>query len=175
MKNLKFKAVFSFLALMLVYLGVSAQPMDRKSPHETVKGTIGSANVTIVYGSPRVKGRTIFGGLEAWDKAWRAGADEATTFETDKDLMVQGQKLPAGKYSLFFTPSQGEWTVTFNSQVGQWGIKRTGEANFDAAKNVVVAKVKAKKTPLTENLTYAFTPTGFALNWENVSVPVMVK
>ena len=176
MKSTKLRSLFSLLALMLVYLGVSAQPMQKASPHETVKGKIGAANVSITYGSPRVKGREIYGGLVPFDKAWRAGADEATIFETDKDLTIDGQKLPAGKYSVFYTPTKsGDWTVTFNSRVGQWGITRGGVANFDAAKNVVVAKAKVKEHAATENLTYVIMDKGFSLDWANMSAAVWAK
>lgn len=172
-KNLK--ALFMTLAIALVAFAGNAQPMSRKSPHTSVTGTVNGATITITYGSPFVKGRQIFGGLEAYDKPWRAGADEATTFETSKDLTVEGKKLPAGKYTLFYTPGKNEWTVTFNAETGQWGIKRTGEANFDPAKNVVTVKVKATKIPLKESLTYVINPKSFDLQWEYTSVPVSLK
>ena len=170
------KAIFMTLSIVLVAFAGKAQPSHPNSPHLTATGNVGGANVSITYGSPGVKGREIWGALVPYDKAWRAGADEATIFETDKDLMVQDMKLPAGKYTLFATPGKDEWTFTFNSQVGQWGITRSGVANFDAAKNVIVVKVKPKKSAtMMENLTYVITNKHFELNWDHTSVPVTLS
>ena len=82
----------------------------RPSPPATAAGKIRSSTITISYSSPSVKGRKIFGGLVPYGQVWRAGANEATIFSTDKDIEVEGKKLPAGKYSLFMTPGEKEWT-----------------------------------------------------------------
>ena len=106
---------------------------------------------------------------------WRAGANEATLIQSDKDIKVEGKSLPAGKYSLFATPGETEWTIIFNSETGQWGDKEGGAANLDPAKNVLTVKVKPVKSALTEKLAYAVTGNGFVLRWENVEVPVGIK
>lgn len=153
-----------------------ADKSTRPSPPATATGKFGSATVTINYSSPAVKGRKVWGDLVPYDKAWRAGANEATIFETDHDVEIEGKKLPAGKYSLFATPGEKEWTFTFNSQTGQWGIKRTGEANFDPANNVLTVTAKAEKSKtFNERLIYTIDKKGFALQWENLEVPVKVK
>src|ERR1051325_10914117 len=74
---------------------------SRPSPPATATGKIGNATITINYSSPAVKGRKIWGELVPYDKAWRAGANEATIFTTDKEIKVEGKTLPAGSYSLF--------------------------------------------------------------------------
>jgi hypothetical protein len=146
------------------------------SPPMVATGQINGAAVTINYSSPAVKGRKIWGELVPYQKVWRAGANQATTFETDKPLKIQGKTLNPGKYSLYATPGETEWKIIFNSEVGQWGIKRTGESTEDPAKDVVVASVKPKKSStFNERLTYTITPTGFDLKWENLSVPVIFK
>ena len=146
------------------------------SPPETATGKIGNATITIDYSSPGVKGRKIWGGLVPYDKTWRAGANKATIFETDKDIMVEGKKLPAGKYTLFITPGEKEWTYIFNSQTGQWGIKNNGDANFDPANNVITVMAKPQKSKsFNERMTYVINSKGFALEWENLEVPVKVK
>ncbi|MDP4265367.1 MAG: DUF2911 domain-containing protein, partial [Bacteroidota bacterium] len=94
---------------------------QRQSPHDTVTAKINGANLRVTFGSPAVKGRTIWGDLVPYDKAWRGGADEATIFTTDKDITINGKKLAAGKYSLFVIPGKDKWTYIFNSQTGQWG------------------------------------------------------
>ncbi|MDB5011200.1 MAG: hypothetical protein JWR67_1574 [Mucilaginibacter sp.] len=174
-KVFQFKAIASFVIALLVSSIAWAQK-PQSSPRDSVSGKIGKATVSINYGAPSVRGRKIFGGLQPYDKTWRAGANEATTLTTDQAIKVEGKTLPAGKYTLFITPSEkGDWTVTLNSQTGQWGIKNNGEANDDPTKDVVVAKVKPKTAPLTERLKYVITGKGFSMLWENVELPVSVK
>ena len=149
---------------------------NRPSPPATATGKANGATITITYSSPAVKGRAIWGSLVPYDKVWRAGANEATIFQTDKDIKVEGKSLPAGKYSLYAIPGEKEWTIIFNSQTGQWGIKMNGETTEDPAKDVLRVTVKPRKAKsLQERLTYAVNNAGFALNWENLEVPVSVK
>ena len=168
---------------LLVMLLVSSSALwaqgdraKRASPPATATGTIGEATITINYSSPAVKGRTIWGDLVPYDKAWRAGANEATTFETDKAITVEGKPLPAGKYSLFTVPGRESWQVIFNSQSGQWGINRSGEANRDPANDVLTVTVKPVATSgLNERLLYNITPKGFTLRWDKLEVPVAIQ
>ena len=163
----------SFLALtvMLASVGSYAQ-----SPAATATGKINGATITITYASPSVKGRKIWGGLVPYDKVWRAGANEATILETDKDIMVEGKQLAKGKYSLYAIPGEQEWSIILNSETGQWGIKRGGDTTRDPAKDVAVVKVKPMKaTSMNEALVYVVTDKGIALRWENLEVPVAVK
>ncbi len=148
---------------------------SRPSPPATASGTVDGATVTINYSSPSVKGRKIWGDLVPYDKAWRAGANEATIFETDKAIKVEGKALPAGKYTLFAIPGEKEWQFIFNSQTGQWGIKRSGEANRDPANDVLTVTAKPAKSAMSERLAYEVTKKGFVLKWENLEVPVMIK
>ena len=172
------KGIFLTLAAMLMTSLAWAQQdkAGRPSPPQTATGKVDGATITINYASPSVKGRKIFGDLVPFDKVWRAGANEATIFETDKAIKIDGKSLPAGKYSLYAQPGESEWTFFFNSEVGQWGIKRTGETTKDASKDVLSVKAKpVKSASLTEKLAYEVTPKGFVLRWENVEVPVMIK
>lgn len=154
----------------------TAATIAQGSPAATAAGSINGANVTITYSSPSVKGRQIWGGLVPYDKVWRAGANKATVIMTDKDLTVGGNKLPAGKYSIYAIPGQEEWTVIFNSQTDQWGITRGGETTLDPSKDVFRVKVKpVKAASMQEALKYEVRPNGIALVWENLEVPISVK
>ena len=147
-----------------------AQP--KPSPAATATGKIKDATITIAYSSPAVKDRKIWGGLEPFDKVWRAGANEATTFETDKAIKVQGKTLPAGKYSFFLIPrASGTWTAIFNSEAKQWGAF-TYKQDKDALR--VDVKTKALKEK-QERLVYTITKSGFSLAWDKILVPVAVK
>jgi hypothetical protein len=158
----------SFMTSSLVYA--------QKSPPAKAEGKVGAASISIAYSSPSVKGRKIWGELVPYGKAWRAGANEATIFQTDKDIKVEGKELKAGKYSLFIVPGEKEWEFILNSETGQWGIKKTGDANFDPAKNAITFKVKpGKSASMTEQLTYAVSAKGFSLTWENAEAKVSIK
>jgi Protein of unknown function (DUF2911) len=107
------------------------------SPEDQVKFEDGDLKITIVYNRPSKKGRVIFGELVPYDKVWRTGANEATTFETNKDLTFGDKPLKAGKYSLWTIPGEQTWTILFNSESGQWGVGFNGEANRNPAKDVL--------------------------------------
>jgi len=116
----------------------------RASPHETVSATVAGKKITIEYGRPYKKGRKIFGGLEPFGKVWRTGADEATTFTTEADLMVGSLHVPAGTYGLFTLPTEKGWTLILNKTAKQWGAFKYDE------------KMDLGRTPLT--MTHAATP-----------------
>ena len=170
MKKIKSLALLFSLFLSISMMAQNAKP--RISPPETATGKIKQAMVTIHYSSPSVKGRVIWGGLVPYDSVWRAGANEATTFETDKEVKVEGKLLPMGKYSFFLIPkANGEWIAIFNKEPKQWGAFK-----YEAAKDQLRVKVKPKLIKGTqEMLTYRITSKGFSLDWENFTVPVKVR
>lgn len=166
------------LAMMLMASVIWAQgdKANRASPPATAKGEINGATITIDYSSPSVKNRKIFGEMHPYGEVWRAGANEATVFETSKDIKVEGKTLPAGKYSIYAIPGEKEWSVIFNKQTGQWGVKRGGATSRDEAQDALVVKVKPKKLQqLQERLVYDINNKGFVIRWENVEVPVSIK
>lgn len=152
---------------------VSAQnAKPRISPPRSITGKVRDATVTISYSSPSVKGRIIWGALVPYDSVWRAGANEATTFETDKDIKVEGRLLPAGKYSFFLIPrANAEWTAIFNKEAKQWGAFK-----YDGSKDQLRIDIKpAISRDTVQALDYRITRKGFSLNWEKVSVPIFIK
>ena len=162
--------------LMTSTLWAQGDKASRPSPPATATGKIKDATITINYSSPSVKGRQIFGNLVPYGQVWRAGANEATIFETNKDVKVEGKTLPAGKYSLYAIPGEKEWTIIFNKQTGQWGVKRGGATSRDEAQDALTVKVKPKKSSsMTQRLAYDINDKGFFLRWENVEVPVSIK
>jgi hypothetical protein len=167
-KHLSF--TFAFLCSVLLVSFTACAQGNRPSPASTANGKVGDANITINYSSPSVKGRTIWGELVPYGKVWRAGANEATTFETDKAVTVEGKQLPAGKYSIFAVPGQNEWQIMFNSQTGQWGTQR------DASKDVLTVNVKpVASNSMSEQLRYDVTSNGFVLKWDRLEVPVAIR
>ncbi len=147
----------------------------RPSPAETEKvTTTDKVTIAISYSAPSVKGREIWGSLVETDKVWRTGANEATTFEVNKDVLIDGQKLPAGKYSLFtIIPKEGdEVTIILNKEANQWGAFKYQE-NTDALR----FKVKSTKVAdVQEKLKFVVDKAGkvdFA--WEKLRFSFNVK
>jgi hypothetical protein len=86
----------------------------KKSTKAYIQNKIGAAHFTIQYHSPAVRDRIIWGGLVPYDKVWVTGAHDATSIESDKDFIIDGKKIPAGKYAFFTIPGREEWTIIFN-------------------------------------------------------------
>ncbi len=163
--------------LTAVHFSANAQndKSKRPSPPKTANGSVGDLSITINYGAPSVKGRTIFGSsgsLESYGKVWRTGANEATTFSVNKDVTINGQPLAAGKYALFTIPNQKEWTVIFNKKADQWGAYDY-KADDDALRIDVPAE---KLDKLQEQMVFEVDNSGqVAFAWEYVGFDFMVK
>ena len=168
MKNVKKITLF---ITMLLITGIASAQGKKASPAATATGKISGANITIEYSSPSVKGREIWGGLVPYGKIWRAGANEATTFTTDKDLMIEGKKLPAGTYSFFIIPEKDSATIIFNKEAKQWGAYKYKEGE-DQLRVKVTPKKSAK---MNERLVYAVNKNNVTLSWENWDIPISVK
>lgn len=141
------------------------------SPAATATGKINGANISINYSSPSVKGRVVWGELVPFNKIWRAGANAATTIETDKDLVVEGQKLPAGKYSFFVIPNEKECVIIFNKV-----SKMSGTNNYNEKEDQLRVTVKPKVADSsTESLIYTINKNSIVLSWEKWNIPISVK
>lgn len=152
----------AFLTLALTAFSLVALAQEKPSPAKVAEGTAGGAKITINYSSPAVKGRVIWGDLVPLGQVWRAGANEATTFTTSKDITVQGQKLPAGTYSFFIIPGETESTFIFNKVAKQWGA-----FNYDAKQDALRVNVPSQQTSsMEERLVYEVKPDGFEVRWE---------
>jgi hypothetical protein len=204
MSALKRSSVF-FTVLCVLCLAAPAFaqiPVPRPSQKASVMQRIGPTDLTITYSRPGVKGRKIWGdplpeqAAKAKDGAtldnqnerpkdavivpyghmWRTGANEATMFEVTSDVLINGQKLAAGSYSLHTIPNKDEWTIVFNGTANQWG-----SFNYDPAKDTL--RVKAKPQAVAESQEWlAFTIDPVAedaalvnIRWEKISVPFTVK
>lgn len=126
---------------------------QRLSPHESSSGKVGEANITVTYGRPYKKGREIYGGLVPFDAVWRTGADEATTLETDRDLMLGSLHVPAGKYSVYTIPAADKWTLIVNKTWDQWGTVYEEAQDLGRAEMAV-----SESEELTEQLTIGIEP-----------------
>ena len=170
---------------------ISAPPSGGNQ-RQTIIQRIGLVTVTIDYSSPHVhspqgedRHGKIYGGLVPYGMAdlgfgsckqcpWRAGANENTTFAVSNDVMVEGQKLPAGTYGLFMIPDPAEWTIIFSKNSTSWG-----SFFYDPAEDALRVKVKSSKSDYHEVLSYEFperkqdTAT-VAMKWEDLQVPFTI-
>ena len=141
------------------------------SPHATAMAMIGDAHIHMDYSSPGVRNRIIFGGLLSYDAVWQAGAHNATWLETNKDLVIAGKTLTAGKYGFFIIPSKDEWTVIFNTNWDQHG-----KDEYDTKDDVLRFKVKPMiSETITEHLEYKVKKVNnneglIYFEWEKVSI-----
>ncbi len=166
-----FKTKISVYFLTLLVSAFSSAQEKKASPAETAKGKINGADITINYGSPSVRGRVIWGELVPFGQVWRAGANDATTFETTKDLTVSGQKLPAGKYALFIIPGKDKHTVIFNTDAKQWG-----SYDYNLKKDQLRVDVKPKqRTESAEKLEYKVNKDNVTLSWEKIDIVIPVQ
>ena len=194
----------SFILPIIVFAAsISALAQGVRAPRPSQKAsvmqTIGVTDVTITYSRPGVKGRKIWGDPPAelaagtatldnqntrpkdmvivpYGHVWRTGANEATQFEVTDEVLINGQKLPAGSYSLHTIPGKDEWTIVFNGTANQWG-----SFNYDEKKDTL--RVKAKPEWVTDNqewLMFSFDPVTnnsaqVNIRWEKLRVPFTVE
>ncbi|HKZ36346.1 MAG TPA: DUF2911 domain-containing protein [Chryseolinea sp.] len=178
----RFLIVTGIAVAVLILLGFVAKFLVKKhdksfSPEEEVAFNSQDLTIRVFYNRPYKKGREIFGALVPYDKVWRTGANEATTFQTNKDLLIEGKTLKKGKYSLWTIPNQETWKVIFNSEYGQWGIGADGEANRNPAKDVLSVDVHAvQQAREFEQFTISFEEVGadaeMVLIWDKTLVAV---
>src|SRR5215813_3439491 len=147
------------------FVSGQALRLPRPSQGASVMQTVGVTDITITYSRPPVKGRTIFADAPAtmaarakgeatldnqnerqpgepitpYGHVWRAGANEATMFQATDDVLINGQPLKAGTYSLEAIPGKDEWTIIFNNDPGQWGA-----FTYDEKKDALRVKTKAQ-------------------------------
>jgi hypothetical protein len=176
------KSRFAFAGLagaLITSFAAAQQPQQMRLPQisqgASVKQTIGLNDVTITYSRPGVKGRKIWGGLVPYEKVWRTGANAATTIQFAEDVLVEGQSLPAGTYSLHTIPGEKEWTLILNKEANQWG-----SYSYDAAKDAVRVKVTPVPGTPQEWMQFRFeeltiNSARVVLAWENLRVPFTVK
>lgn len=171
--------VLSMAGLLLATTTLFAQEKKedkskRPSPPAKVTETIASgAIISIDYSQPAVKGRTIGKDLEPKGNAvWRTGANEATIFETSKNVKINGQDLPAGKYSLFSITGDGQWTIIFNKTWNQWGAY-----DYKMAEDALRVKANAAKAAaFAEKMTFTISKSGtVTLLWGDNKVDFKVE
>ncbi len=187
--NISMILIFIFLFLLnFPSTMIAQQSKVRLSLKASVTQRLGvDTDITIEYGRPGVKGRKIWGELVPYGLApgtefsnekpfpWRAGANENTTIECTKDILIEGQKLSAGKYGIHIIPSEKDWVIIFSENNSSWG-----SFSYNQEEDALRVTVTPVTAPHQEWLLFGFedlagTSAIAYLHWERLKVPFTIK
>lgn len=142
------------------------------SPSDTVRASVGGADLTITYGRPSKRGRAIWGGLVPWDTIWRFGADRATQIETSMRIQLGGAALPPGQYTLWMLPSAGgDSRLIVSSLTNTWGTA------YDPSRDVAqVPMTRSRLSQPVERFSISIEDEHLRVRWDTLewSVPIQV-
>ena len=182
----------NFLKWLLIFLAITATGLfcysyfvedlfaERLSPEDTAVFSLNDLKLEVYYNRPSKKGRDIFGALVPYDNVWRTGANEATTFKTNKDLLVDSLLLPKGKYTLWTIPNDSLWTVMFNTKQYPWGVDETMKPMRDPEFDIIHVEVPTNSLDSeVEQFTIGFNnATGrlkMTMAWDKTIIEVPLK
>lgn len=177
-----FFGIIAVLALLFVFVigPIMKKQTKKASPEQNITYTNADLQIDLFYCSPSKKDRVIFGELVPYGEVWRTGANEASTFTTNQNILINGEELPAGAYTLWTIPDVSKWQVIFNSKMYGWGVKITDQkAARDPDFDVVNVEAKvAKSYTTTENFSMNISETEqdviMTIAWDDVVVPLTI-
>jgi hypothetical protein len=144
------------------------------SPRGSAEMTLNGKKLTVDYGRPSMRGRKIMGELVPFNQIWRTGANKATHFTTEADLMMDNVTVPKGTYTLFTIPSEKNWKLIINKQTGQWGTPYKPEYEKDEVARIDMP-VETLPNPV-EQFTISLEPSGeggiLKMQWEQTQASV---
>jgi len=178
------RLIYILAAIALILLAYTFFVEDifskRLSPKDTVKFELNDTKLEVFYNRPYKKGREVFGALVPFNEVWRTGANEATTFTTNKDLMIENVLLNKGTYTLWTVPKDSTWTVIFNTKQYPWGVdeqmRPMREPQFDFLE---IEEPVQKLDKSVEQFTIAFDNTTddlkMTLVWDKTKIEVPME
>lgn len=159
-----------FLGLISCSVAAAQLALPKLSPRQEVSQIVGDGKIVVNYGRPSIRGRKVWGGLVPYSQVWRAGADENTTFEVSRDILVNGKALGAGKYGFHIIPSETDWVVVFSKASDQWG-------SFTYDEKLDALRLSAKPSPgqFLETMQFSFSDVTVStvkvhLSWEKLNL-----
>ncbi len=167
-------ALFTLLAFAFT-TAAFAQAGNRPSPAASASCDLGAGKtIKTDYSSPRMKGRKIYGGLVPFGEVWRTGANEATTFVTSSEVVIDGKTIPAGSYTIFTVPTADKWTLIINKKTGEWGIPYKYESDELARLDMKVSRLPSP----VEDFTISYGKMGegctLQMDWETTRASVEI-
>jgi hypothetical protein len=169
---------FLIAVLAMAVIGIVAESgFAQRNPRGTAKISVGSKTVSVEYGQPSLKGRSVTDMLARLKPGdfWRLGADKSTTFSTTADLQFADVTVPNGQYSLWAErEADNSWKLVFNKQHGQWGTEH--DASQDLA-SVPLNETKASDS--AEMVTIGLTKQGsggmITIQWGDMKLTASFK
>jgi hypothetical protein len=179
-KVVKWVLIIIGALLLLGFLGYRYMLSETKkhSPEQSLEYKIQDVEFKLNYSQPSKKGRDIFGALVPFGEVWRTGANEPSTFSTNRAISFGGVKVQPGTYSLWTIPGEKEWTVILNNGKYDWGVSMKGVASRIAENDVAAVAVPAAQlNEEVEKLTIEINenPTRLDLMWDRTSVSVLIE
>ncbi|MAE84625.1 MAG: hypothetical protein CMB80_17935 [Flammeovirgaceae bacterium] len=151
---------------VVAFCCISCSGKKEKRPSPLVVDSIQVENTTIKieYSSPAVRKRKIWGELVPYGEIWRTGANRASFIELDGDLVMEGKKIPAGKYSIFTIPTDSSWTIIFNEDWDQWGA-----FNYNQELDIIRWNIYPQKSSFDERMKFTLDNNALKFDWEELS------
>jgi len=172
-------SITGLAVLLFVAFKVMQSQTKKHSPEERVTFAQGDTEISVFYNRPYKKERVIFGELIPYGEVWRTGANEATTFSSNKNLRFGDQTLPAGEYTLWTVPGPEEWTLIFNNKQYGWGVGFDGKASRDPEADALQVKVPVTRlNQPVEQFTISFEEgmeKVLVLAWDQVRVAALFE
>lgn len=146
----------------------------RKSQAAAVSQRVANTEITVTYSRPVARGRELFGGIVPYGVVWNPGADQATAVAISRDVLVNGQPLAAGKYSIWAVPGPDTWTLILSRAADVYHTPYPGEAE-DALRVDVPVGVGAYHEVLTFDFSLVEGKDAvLSLRWGTVVVPLSI-
>ncbi|MDG2174085.1 MAG: DUF2911 domain-containing protein [Flavobacteriaceae bacterium] len=172
----KYLIIFTLLAFSYSFSQIKT---PQPSPATSMNQMVGLTEIEVEYSRPSMRGREIFGNLVPYGKIWRTGANASTKISFSDDVVINDNKVKAGKYSVFTIPNESEWEFILYNDTSVRGVP----GDWDDKNVVLSTMVEMKKLPEPISIE-TFTIFFDALNnnyavmlmmWDDVYVPVTIN
>ncbi len=157
------KYIFLVVAVFCCLTVFAQIKMPALSPKFELKGTVGLAEVKVVYSRPSARGRTVAGNLIPYNEVWRTGANASTKITFGEDVKVNGHDVPAGEYALYLQFTEEIATVILNKNLKLWG-----SIGYDPTEDQVRFEVPVKH-PSSHYETFTISFSDFTRNSANLN------
>lgn len=146
-----------------------------QSPSATIKQTIGLTEVEISYSRPSTRDREIFGDLLPYNEFWRVGANSTTKIIFSGDVLIDGNELKKGAYTILAIPGTKTWKLNWYEHTsGDWN-------DYVEAKPVLKIELPVKqRNSALESLEIHFQDitmdsTTLLLEWERSRLEILIS
>lgn len=156
-------------------LGCSPGPgRTPRSQFARVQQQVGPVTVTIEYNRPVARGRRLFGGIVPYDKVWHPGADAASTIAFSGDVLLEGQPVAEGRYSIWTIPAPDHWTFILSH------ADKVFHEPYPEGKDALRLSVPTDSGPHMETLAFYFPMVDadsavLRLHWGETVLPLRLR